>query len=220
MNKNIAAVDILGKHRRKTSCLGRVFWLMCSAKLCAWICTAELLKQLPALQQLLFRVLGCQPQGAAVYNFVIQLALSMVTSESVKIYQVISDGTVNKFFERQRSDARRALDIYRRSGLQVNSCSSMLISSPSVNEEDFKLWGNLTLSFLQAARLSEFYEVCKSLDVKRGERFIKIKQPLSSFLQAMKNYVREAPHASTIHKDQVDKPKEVLAIEYNKTPRP
>ena len=72
----------------------------------------------------------------------------------------------------------------------------------------------------QAERLSEFYEVCKSLDVKRGERFIKIKQPLSSFLQAMKNYVREAPHASTIHKDQVDKPKEVLAIEYNKTPRP
>ncbi|XWS27054.1 hypothetical protein CRYUN_Cryun26dG0083600 [Craigia yunnanensis] len=152
--------------------------------------TAELLEQLPALQQLLFRVLGCQPQGAAVHNFVIQLALSMVASESVKIYQAISDGTVNlvdKFFEMQRSDAMRALDIYRRSGQQ-------------------------------AERLSEFYEVCKSLDVGRGEKFIKIEQPPSSFLQAMEEYVREAPRASTVRKDQVDKPKEVLAIEYKKTP--
>ncbi|XWS17102.1 hypothetical protein CRYUN_Cryun33cG0039000 [Craigia yunnanensis] len=151
--------------------------------------TAELLEQLPALQQLLFRVFGCQPQGAAVHNFVIQLALSMVASESVKIYQAISDGTVNlvdKFFEMQRSDAMRALDIYRRSGQQ-------------------------------AERLSEFYEVCKSLDVGRGERFIKIEQPPASFLQAMEDYVGEAPLASA-RKDQVDKPKEVLAIEYKKTP--
>ncbi|XVF34583.1 hypothetical protein REPUB_Repub18cG0071100 [Reevesia pubescens] len=152
--------------------------------------TAELLEQLPALQQLLFRVLGCQSQGAALHNFVIRLALSMVASESVKVYQAVSDGTVNlvdKFFEMQRPDALRALDIYRRSGQQ-------------------------------AERLSEFYEVCKSLDVGRGERFIKIEQPPASFLQAMEEYVREAPWASTVHKDQVDKPKEVLAIEYKKTP--
>ncbi|XWS70743.1 hypothetical protein CRYUN_Cryun03dG0074800 [Craigia yunnanensis] len=152
--------------------------------------TAELLDQLPALQQLLFCVLGCQPQGAAVHNFVIHLALSMIASESVKIYQAISDGTINlldKFFEMQRPDAMRALDIYRKSGQQ-------------------------------AERLSEFYEVCKSLDVGRGERFIKIEQPPASFLQAMEEYVREAPRASTVRKDQVDKPKEVLAIEYKKTP--
>ncbi|GMI95164.1 hypothetical protein like AT5G35200 [Hibiscus trionum] len=152
--------------------------------------TAELLEQLPALQQLLFRVLGCQPQGAAVHNFVIQLALSMVASESVKIYQAITDGTVNlvdKFFEMQRPDALRALDIYRRSGQQ-------------------------------AERLSEFYEVCKSLDVGRGERFIKIEQSPASFLQAMEEYVREAPRVSIVRKDQVDKPKDVLGIEYEKTP--
>ncbi|XVE71507.1 hypothetical protein DITRI_Ditri10aG0156400 [Diplodiscus trichospermus] len=152
--------------------------------------TAELLQQLPALQQLLFRVLGCQPQGATVHNYVINLALSMVASESVKIYQAISDGTVNlvdKFFEMQRPDAMRALDIYRRSGQQ-------------------------------AERLSEFYEVCKSLDVGHGERFIKIEQPPASFLQAMEEYVREVPRASAVRKDQVDKPKEGLAIEYKKTP--
>ncbi|BBH08523.1 ENTH/ANTH/VHS superfamily protein [Prunus dulcis] len=151
--------------------------------------TAELLEHLPALQQLLFR-----PQGAAVHNFVVQLALQMVASESIKIYQAISDGTVNlvdKFFEMQRHDAVKALDIYRRAGQQ-------------------------------AERLSEFYEVCKSLDIGRGDKFIKIEQPPASFLQAMEEYVREAPRVSTVRKDQVvdnkiNAPKEVLAIEYKNT---
>ncbi|KAL8236983.1 hypothetical protein R6Q59_018064 [Mikania micrantha] len=152
--------------------------------------TPELLEQLPALQQLLFRVLGCLPQGAAVHNFVIQLALSMVATESMKIYNAISDGSVNlvdKFFEMQRHDALKALDIYRRAGQQ-------------------------------AERLSEFYEICKNLDIGRGERFIKIEQPPSSFLQAMEEYVKEAPRASNVRKDLVvdGKPKEILAIEYKK----
>ncbi|GFS40798.1 ENTH/ANTH/VHS superfamily protein [Actinidia rufa] len=137
--------------------------------------TPELLEQLPVLQQLLFRVLACQPLGAAVHNFVIQLALSMVASESMKIYSAIRDGVVNlvdKFFEMKCHDALKALDIYRRAGQQAE-------------------W------------LSEFYETCKGLDILRGERFIKIEQPPSSFIQAMEEYVREAPRASTVRKDQV-----------------
>ncbi|KAG6424187.1 hypothetical protein SASPL_114600 [Salvia splendens] len=106
--------------------------------------TPDLLEHLPALQQLLHRVIGCQ-----------------VASESIKIYSAISDGIVNlvdKFFEMQRHDALKALDIYRRAGNQ-------------------------------AERLSEFYEICKNLDVGSGERFIKIEQG-------------------------DDKPKAILAIEY------
>ncbi|KAK4746757.1 hypothetical protein SAY87_025794 [Trapa incisa] len=56
--------------------------------------TAELLKEFPTFQQLLFRVINCQ-----------------VASESIKICQAISDGIANlvdKFFEMQRHDAVRA----------------------------------------------------------------------------------------------------------------
>ncbi|CAA6670479.1 unnamed protein product [Spirodela intermedia] len=147
--------------------------------------TVELLEQLPALQQLLYRLLGCLPQGAASYNFIIQLAISMVAGESIKIHQAIDNGTLNlvdKFFEMQRHDAIKALEIYRR-------------------------------AVQQGERLSEFYEVCKSIDIRRGEGFPKIQQPTPSFLTAMEEYVKDASRARAID----DKPK-VLAIEYKKEP--
>lgn len=143
--------------------------------------TVGVLDHLPPLQQLLFRLLACQPQGASSYNVIIQHALSMIALESVKIYTAISDGTINlvdKFFEMQRNDAVRALDIYKR----------------ATN---------------QSERLSEFYEVCKTIHVARGEKFLKIEQPPASFMQTMEEYVRDAPAM---------KDKAILAIEYNKEP--
>ncbi|XP_024359241.1 putative clathrin assembly protein At4g25940 [Physcomitrium patens] len=48
---------------------------------------------------------------------------------------------------------------------------------------------------LQAERLSEFYEVCKGLDLARSFQFPTLEQPPQSFLTTMEDYVKEAPRA-------------------------
>ncbi|XP_065015637.1 putative clathrin assembly protein At5g35200 isoform X4 [Musa acuminata AAA Group] len=150
--------------------------------------TIELLEHLPALQQLLFRLLGCQPEGAAMYNNVIRYALSIVASESIKIYSSINTGTLNlvdKFFEMLRHDAVRAIEIYKKTGSQ-------------------------------AERLSEFYEICKGLEVGRGENFAKIEQPPASFIEAMEDYVKDdtcaSQNKSVVNSEISTTPKPVLAV--------
>ncbi|XP_044428176.1 putative clathrin assembly protein At5g57200 [Triticum aestivum] len=79
----------------------------------------DLLEQLPALQQLLFRLVGCQPEGAAFGNYLIQYALALVLKESFKIYCAVNDGIINLvdvFFDMSKLDAIKAQDIYRRTG--------------------------------------------------------------------------------------------------------
>ncbi|CAI5465795.1 unnamed protein product [Closterium sp. Yama58-4] len=122
--------------------------------------TPDLLDHLPALQSLLHRLMGCQPEGAAAGSFVIQAALGLVVKESFKLYRAINDGIINlvdKFFEMSRVDAAKALAIYKRAGEQAD-------------------------------RLSSFYDMCKGLDLSRSFQFPTLDQPPQSFLTTMEEY--------------------------------
>ncbi|KAH1100703.1 hypothetical protein AAZX31_13G083400 [Glycine max] len=129
----------------------------------------ELLEQLPALQQLLYRLIGCEPEGLAFSNYLIQYALALILKESFKIYCALNDGIINLvdvFFDMPKYDAVKALHIYKRAGQQ-------------------------------AENLADFYEYCKRLDLARNFQFPTLRQPPASFLATMEEYIREAPLTAT-----------------------
>ncbi|KAK7388140.1 hypothetical protein VNO78_22947 [Psophocarpus tetragonolobus] len=128
-----------------------------------------LLEQLPALQQLLHRLIGCQPEGMAFCNYLVQYAQALVLKESFKIYCALNDGIINLvdvFFDMTKYDAMKALQIYRRAGKQAES-------------------------------LADFYEYCKRLDLARNFQFPTLRQPPASFLATMEEYLKEAPLTAT-----------------------
>ncbi|XP_051194747.1 putative clathrin assembly protein At5g57200 [Lolium perenne] len=128
----------------------------------------DLMEHLPALQQLLFRLMGCQPEGAACSNYLIQYALALALKESFKIYCAINDGIINlvdMFFDMPKYDAIKALAIYKRAGMQ-------------------------------AENLADFYDFCKDLELARTFQFPTLRQPPPSFLATMEEYIREAPRPS------------------------
>ncbi|XP_047314455.1 putative clathrin assembly protein At5g57200, partial [Impatiens glandulifera] len=136
----------------------------------------ELLLQLPALQQLLYRLTGCRPEGAAFNDYLIQYTLAMVLKESFKIYCAINDGIINLvelFFGMSRQNTVKALNIYKRAGKQ-------------------------------AYILADFYEFCKGLELVRNFQFPVLRQPPPSFLVTMEEYVLEAPQTCSVSVKRLD----------------
>ncbi|RWR91502.1 putative clathrin assembly protein [Cinnamomum micranthum f. kanehirae] len=136
----------------------------------------DLLEQLPSLQQLLFRLIGCRPEGASFYNDLIQYALTLVLKESFKLYCAINDGIINLvdlFYDMSRYDALKAFNIYKRAGQQAEG-------------------------------LTEFYEFCKGLDLARNFQFPTLRQPPPSFLATMEEYIKEAPRTGAVSNKRLE----------------
>ncbi|KAI9125582.1 hypothetical protein K1719_003000 [Acacia pycnantha] len=139
--------------------------------------TQDLLQQLPSMQELQFRLLECQPRGAALYNPLLQYALSIVANESVKLYVAITVRVVNlldKFFEMNRGDATKALEIYKRSANQAKS-------------------------------LAVFFQAFKTMEFGRDQKFVSITEAPPSFMATLEDYVKEAPNSLELDQQLITK---------------
>ncbi|CAK9869360.1 unnamed protein product [Sphagnum jensenii] len=126
-----------------------------------------LLEKLPALQQLLERVLGCRPTGAAKTNSLVQIALYPVVKESFQLYADISEGTtilLEGFFEMEQRDTVKAFDIY--------NCSAK-----------------------QSDELHNFYNLCKKYGIGRSSEYPTIQKISQEHLDTMEDFLRTCSHS-------------------------
>ncbi|GAX76674.1 hypothetical protein CEUSTIGMA_g4120.t1 [Chlamydomonas eustigma] len=78
--------------------------------------TPDLLERLPLAHKLLARLIACVPQGAASGNVIVVQACGLVLKEVRAVYKLVCEGVMNladKFFEMERNDAIRGLELYK-----------------------------------------------------------------------------------------------------------
>jgi hypothetical protein len=121
-----------------------------------------LLEKLPVLQQLLERLLGCRPTGAAKTNSLVQIALYPVVKESFQLYADISEGTtmlLEGFFEMEHHESVKAFDIYSRSASQGDE-------------------------------LQKFYELCKKYGVGRSSEYPTVQKISQEIIHTMEDFLK------------------------------
>lgn len=126
-----------------------------------------LLQRLPDLQQLLERVVGCRPTGAARSSRLVQVALYPVVTESGQIYADVFDGVtvlLNAFFDLEYDDCVKALDIYK-------------------------------LSSKQGSSISSFYGLCKNIGIGRPVDYPTVQPVSQEHVETLEDYVRNAPRS-------------------------
>mmetsp|Transcript_11570 Transcript_11570/g.32101 ORF Transcript_11570/g.32101 Transcript_11570/m.32101 type:complete len:511 (-) Transcript_11570:91-1623(-) len=123
----------------------------------------DLCEKFPKLQTVMYRAVGCKPQGVACQNNVVLFSFLMVVTESMKIYRATNDGVLNmldKFFETDVVVAQQLFDMYK-------------------------------LSLQHAEELQELYQFSKSLAFGSTMEFPKLEQPPASFLETMTEYIAD-----------------------------
>ena len=125
--------------------------------------TPTLLRHLDNLQTLLRRLLNTKPESKVVTESqVIVGAIACIVRESFKIYQTTQDGIINlvdKFFEMEYLDAKKAFEMYRLSIRQTEGLTAFyraLQSVPSMSSIDLPRMEKPPESFL--ATMEEYLQ--------------------------------------------------------------
>lgn len=108
--------------------------------------------------------------GLSMRRVLLTVFSFQVLKESFKIYCAINDGIINLVDKFFEMPRHEAV-----TALDVYKCAGR-----------------------QAGNLSDFYEICRGLELARNFQFPVLREPPQSFLATMEEYIREAPRVVTV----------------------